>query len=80
MYVPLKASQMVEPPLGHRGIYMLDVLPSDVSTIYRDASQLLTSDVDRIRQASELNGKFDKVLGERSEYLAYLSREDVRDL
>ena len=80
VYEPFQAALVVEPEADHRPILMLEALPDELSEAYSEINRLISTSVEKAAAAKEMNHRYDKILGPRSEYIKYLHRADVRDL
>ena len=77
-YVPFNAELVSEPAKGAAKVSMLEALPENIARRYASPELLLNNDM--LPTVQELNKRYCKVLGRKSEWISYLHREDVRDL
>ena len=79
-YVPFVGRLMAEPPPDHPAVPLLRALPEDIGSQYLDVRRLIKPD-DQIPSDFQLIQKrYRRVLGQRSEWVKYLHRRDIRPL
>ena len=78
-YVPLVGALVSEPPEDAPIVDMLGALPAPIARLYADPVHILRPQCCASEMA-EMNARYDRILGPRSEYISYLSRADVAPL
>ena len=72
-YVPFEADRMAEPPSDITPLNMLSVLPRQLAALYANEDNMMKYYEDRKANAIIMNGRYNKIMGDRSEYLKYLN-------
>ena len=79
-YSPFCSERIGEPPLGHKAARMLEVLPEAIAARYADDRNMFRRPPEQEANYAELRVGYHSVLGPRSEFVRYLSREEVWEL
>ena len=72
-YVPFEADRMAEPPGDITPIPMLSVLPRQLAALYANEEIMMKYYDDRKANAIIMNRRYNKIMGDRNEYLKYLN-------
>jgi hypothetical protein len=79
-YEAFDADHIAEPPRDAPVVSLRSALPSSLVDRYANIDELIPHRPDVLAELPALNRRYNKVLGDRSEWLRYLTREDVRPL
>ena len=79
-YVSFVSDLVVEPPVGHTTVPMLEALGPELADAYADIERMLrpAAEVEAARQT--FHGRYCRVMGQRSQWVRYFQRPDVRAL